>query len=49
MEHLVLKVLSFNVAIPTANIFAEKYLDVLGVTEKEKLYSLAMVRMCLLL
>lgn len=42
MEHLVLKVLSFNVAIPTANVFAEKYLDILGVTEKDNVYSLTM-------
>lgn len=43
MEHLVLKVLSFNVAVPTANIFCEKFLDTLGYTEKDAVYSLAMV------
>ena len=41
MEHLVLKVLSFDVAIPTANLFLEKYLKDANADEKTK--SLAMV------
>lgn len=40
MEHLVLKVLSFDVAIPTANLFLEKYLKDANADEKTK--SLAM-------
>ena len=45
MEHLVLKVLSFDVAIPTANLFLEKYLKDANADEKTK--SLAMVNTCL--
>ena len=42
MEHLVLKVLSFDVAVPTFNWFCEKFLHDLDADEKTS--SLAMVR-----
>ncbi len=41
MEHLILKVLSFDVAIPTVNCFCEKFLDHQGANDLT--CSLAMV------
>ena len=43
MEHLVLKVLSFDVACPTVNVFCERYLHNLGFSESDEAFSLAMV------
>ena len=43
METLILKVLSFDVAAPTINIFAERFLKLLGFTDQDKAYNLAMV------
>lgn len=42
METLILKVLSFDVAAPTINIFAERFLKLLGFTDQDKAYNLAM-------
>ena len=41
MEHLILKVLSFDIAVPTANCFCEKFLRDGGVEAKTS--ALAMV------
>lgn len=41
MEHLVLKVLSFDVAVPTANWFCERFVKQCGADEKVE--ALAMV------
>ena len=41
MEHLILKVLSFDIAVPTSNCFCEKFLRDGGVGEKTA--ALAMV------
>lgn len=42
METLILKVLSFDVAAPTINIFAERFLKLLGFSDQDKAYNLAM-------
>lgn len=42
METLILKVLSWDVAPPTINIFAERFLKLLGLTEDDKAYHLSM-------
>ena len=44
METLILKVLSFDIAVPTANIFAQRFLQQLGFTDTDKVHCLAMVR-----
>ena len=44
MEHLILKVLSFDVAIPTINCFCERFLRDSGADDKTK--SLTMVSTC---
>ena len=36
MEHLVIKLLGFDVAVPTSNVFAEMYCRQLGVSESLK-------------
>ena len=36
MEHLVIKVLGFDVAVPTSNVFADMYCRQLGVSESLK-------------
>ena len=41
MEHLILKVLSFDVAVPTLNCFCERFIQEGGYDDKTK--SLAMV------
>ena len=44
MEHLILKVLSFDVATPTCNLFCELFLKDAGYTEeKDQVFSLTMV------
>jgi len=42
MEHLLLKVLRFDVAVPTANVFCDRFLK--ETKTDEKTASLAMVR-----
>ena len=44
MEGLILKVLSFDIAAPTANIFAHRFLDELEFRPDHKVHCLAMVR-----
>lgn len=40
MEHLILKVLSFDVAAPTINLFCERFLKDMGLTEDDAAYHL---------
>jgi len=44
MEHLLLKVLRFDVAVPTANVFCDRFLK--EAKADEKTISLAMVCVC---
>jgi cyclin A len=46
MEHLILKVLSFDVAVPTINVFCEKFAKESGC--EDAALSLAMVCFCFL-
>lgn len=43
MENLILKVLSFDVAAPTINLFCERFLKHSGYTEDDQAYNLTMM------
>lgn len=45
MEHLILKVLSFDVAVPTANCFCEKFLKAMDADEKTQALAMYLVEL----
>ncbi|XP_013403633.1 G2/mitotic-specific cyclin-A [Lingula anatina] len=48
MEHLVLKVLSFDVAVPTANCFCERFLEISGADDQTKSLAMYLVELTLI-